>query len=92
MLKLRLNKQAVKNLQKLPSKHAKQISLRIVALRQNPDSVPSIELRGFAPFRRAKSGDYRIIYKIEGESLFVALIAKRNDDEVYKRIKRYFRK
>ncbi len=92
MLKLRLNRQVDKSLQKLPAKHARQIALRILALRQDHELIPSLELKGFAPFRRVKSGEYRIIYKVEEKSLFVVLVAKRNDDEVYKRIKRYFGK
>jgi len=92
MLKLKFSRQVNKSLQKIPAKHARQIALRIAALRQDPESIPSLELKGFAPFRRVKSGEYRIIYKVEEKSLFVAIIAKRNDDEVYKLIRRYFGK
>jgi len=49
-----------------------------------PDSE---HLTGF-PYRRASIGEYRIIYRVEEETLRIPLIHKRNDDEVYKRLKR----
>ena len=39
-------------------------------------------------FRRADTGEYRIIYRIDDECLYVAVIGKRNDDEVYRRFDR----
>lgn len=89
MLKLRFSKQSDKFLKRVPAKHAKQISLRIQQLQQNEDLLAGSELKGYAPYRRYKSGEYRIIFKIRDETLFVTLIAKRNDDDVYKRIKRF---
>ena len=57
----------------------------------DPDSLPSVELKGYAPYRRAKSGEYRIIFYVEAGTLFVPLIGKRNDDEVYQLLKRFLR-
>ena len=37
---------------------------------------------------RVDSGEYRIIYKVIGETLYVPLVGRRNDDDVYKRLKR----
>jgi mRNA interferase RelE/StbE len=88
MLAINLSKDAERFLRKIPAKHAKQIAERLTALMQNPDSVPSAELTGYPPFRRAKSGEYRIIFYTKLETLFVPLIGKRNDDEVYKLLKR----
>jgi len=45
----------------------------------------------YAPWRRVKSGEYRIIYRIDGNDLHVDIIGKRNDDEVYRLIKRFLR-
>ena len=50
-----------------------------------------VELKGYAPWRRAKSVEYRIIYKIDGDILCVALVGKHNDDEVYHLIERFLR-
>jgi mRNA interferase RelE/StbE len=37
---------------------------------------------------RTDSGEYRIIYRVEEDELHVALIGKRNDDEVYRLLRR----
>ncbi|MHC1790907.1 type II toxin-antitoxin system RelE family toxin [Solidesulfovibrio sp.] len=38
-----------------------------------------------SPYRRTDVGEYRIIYRVEGDVLLVPLIGKRNDGDVYKR-------
>jgi mRNA interferase RelE/StbE len=35
-----------------------------------------------------KSGEYRIVYYFEKDTIFVALIGKRNDDDIYKQLQR----
>ena len=47
-------------------------------------------LEGFPNFRRADIGEYRIIYYATNELVYVALVGKRNDDDVYKRFRRLF--
>ena len=88
MLKLRLSKEADRFLQKIPAKHSKQIAERILALQGDPSMLPTEDLKGYPPFRRLKSGEYRVIYFIADETLHVTLIGKRNDDEIYKQIER----
>ena len=92
MLTLKLSKQAAKFLQSIPAKHAAQISKKIVLLQQSPDSLPTKVLKGYAPWRRAKSGEYRIIYSIDNSVLHIVLVGKRNDDEVYKILAAFFNK
>ncbi len=86
MLSLDVSKDAAKFLQKMPAKHARQVAERITMLRQSPHALPTEDLKGYAPFRRLKSGEYRIVYFIEHETLFVTLIGKRNDDDIYKQL------
>ena len=52
--------------------------------------VPSEELKGYAPFRRLKSGEYRVIFFIDAATgtLHIPVIGKRNDDDIYKHIAR----
>lgn len=87
MLNLNLSRQASKFLKKLPPKQAKQIAFKIVELKTNPYPHDSISLKGY-PYRRTDIGEYRIIYDIETETLEILFIEKRNDDEVYKQLKR----
>jgi mRNA interferase RelE/StbE len=93
MLNVQLNKQAAAFLGKIPTKHARQIAERITALRSDPASVLSEDLKGFAPFRRFKSGEYRVVFFIDEstQTLHIPIIGKRNDDEIYKQIARFQR-
>ncbi len=40
------------------------------------------------PYQRIDSGEYRIVYRFDAENIYVILIGKRNDDEVYRKLKR----
>ena len=91
MLKINLSKDAKRFLKSVPAKHARQIAERLQILAQDHDGVPSVELKGYAPYRRAKSGEYRVIFYEDDGVLYVPLIGKRNDDEVYRLIARFMR-
>jgi mRNA interferase RelE/StbE len=88
MLTLVISEEAAKFLDRIPHKHAQQIVGKLDKIAENPESVPSIQLSGFPHLRRAKSGEYRMIYRISGEllELYVLKIGKRNDGEVYKNL------
>jgi mRNA interferase RelE/StbE len=83
-----LSRQAERFLRELPVKQARQIAEKLQALVADPSSLPSEQLRGYAPMRRLRAGEFRIIYVIEGEVVQVRLIGKRNDDEIYKALGR----
>lgn len=88
MLNIDFSKVAEKFSLRLPPKQKNQIGSRINALAENPYASDTRELQGFAPFRRADIGEYRIIYRISRTTLYIFLIGKRNDDEVYRKLKR----
>jgi mRNA-degrading endonuclease RelE of RelBE toxin-antitoxin system len=88
MLKLDLSKQAFAFLEKLPAKQGRQVAEKLTALCNDPAGVPSEGLKVYAPLRRVKAGEFRIVFVVEGGALRVRLIAKRNDDEVYKLLRR----
>ncbi|HEY4487306.1 MAG TPA: type II toxin-antitoxin system RelE/ParE family toxin [Candidatus Paceibacterota bacterium] len=87
MLELDLKNRASKFMRKLPPKHRRQIASKILALRDDPRPPDSEQLTGFK-YRRADIGEYRIVYRVEGASLLIPLIGKRNDDDVYKKLRR----
>jgi mRNA interferase RelE/StbE len=89
--RLVLSKQAAAFLQALPAKQARQVAEKIQALGDAPDSVSSEMLKGYAPMRRLKSGEFRIIFVVEGDVVQIRLIGKRNDDEIYKALGRALR-
>ncbi|MBI2118941.1 MAG: type II toxin-antitoxin system RelE/ParE family toxin [Elusimicrobia bacterium] len=89
MLKLNISKKASKFLKKLPPKHGKQLAVCIRALQENPRPQDYSHLKGvLSNFLRVDSGEYRIIYETAGDTLYIILIGKRNDDEVYRQMVR----
>lgn len=90
MLRIDIWPEAQDFLETLPAKRKRQVSARIFFLVENPFLPRSKILEGYAPLRRFHSGDYRIIYFVEGNILKIPLIGKRGDDEVYRRLKRLF--
>ena len=92
MRTIKLSKRADKALGTIPAKQAKQIASCIKQLAEEPQALPTVELKGYAPWRRAKSGAYRIIYTIDADHILrIALVGKRNDDEIYRLIERFLR-
>jgi mRNA interferase RelE/StbE len=86
MLNLRINKKSAKFLEKLVPKHFLQIDKKISALRHNPFPSDTAALKGYSDLFRVTAGEYRIIYEILDNTLFINAIGKRNDAEVYKRL------
>jgi mRNA interferase RelE/StbE len=75
-------------LDSIPQKHARQIVKKIDLLAQDPTQVPTVQLSGFSHLKRAKSGEYRIIFQIVEDviEIHILRVGKRNDDEVYKNL------
>lgn len=77
-------------IKRLPPKIRSQISGKVMSL--NLDAFPndSKQLKGYPGYYRVDSGEYRIIYTYNSETdvVTIILVGKRNDDEVYKRLKR----
>ena len=89
MLRIKLSRRAVKFIGGLPAKQKKQITTSILELSKNPHPHDSTQLKGLKLYRRKDVGEYRIIYFVEGDViLIVVLVGKRNDDDVYKQLKR----
>ncbi len=79
----------LKRLLKGNPKHARQIALKIQALRHDPEPPDSKAMKGDAKdYRRADAGEYRIVYRVEGDVLKLAIVAKRNDANVYRKLRR----
>jgi mRNA interferase RelE/StbE len=45
-------------------------------------------LKGYAEYRRSDIGEFRIIYRIKEDTVIIALVGKRNDNEVYNQFSR----
>ena len=87
MLKLHIPLDVAKFLGELQAKQFRQVVTKVLDLLHNPRPQDHKQLSGY-PYLRTDSGEYRIIYLVDGDSLRIILIGKRNDDEVYKILKR----
>ncbi len=86
-MQTKLSKRALIFLKRLPPKHERQVVARIVLLAENPFATDSKKISG-SPYLRVDSGEYRVIYQLVGDVLSVVLVGKRNDDEIYRRLRR----
>ena len=87
MYKLSFSKDARRFLDELDAKQFRQVVKRILALIADAQSSDSQQLVG-SSFRRIDQGEYRIIYAVEDDVVAITLIGKRNDGEVYARLRR----
>jgi len=53
----------------------------------DPKAGDSKKLEGYL-YYRVDVGEYRIVYRVEGDCLKVALAGKRNDSEIYEQLKK----
>ncbi|MGD9209614.1 MAG: type II toxin-antitoxin system RelE/ParE family toxin [Desulfobacteraceae bacterium] len=79
MYKLDSTKAAGKFLQKLPAKQFRQIVTTIFRLRENPEPHDAKQLTGYPEYLRVDIGEYRIIYRIENDTVNIFVIGERND-------------
>jgi mRNA interferase RelE/StbE len=84
-LKLLVTKHAHAFVDTLPPKQFRQVLRKVLALLENPRPHDTEQLKGY-PFLRNDVGEYRIIYDIQGDTLRLILVGKRNDGEIYKRL------
>jgi mRNA interferase RelE/StbE len=88
MYKLDLTKAVGKFLQKLPAKQFRQIVTTVFLLMKQPEPHDSKHLIGYPEYRRVDIGEYRIIYRVDDDTVKICVIGKRNDSEAYMRFKR----
>lgn len=88
MHNLDLSKQALSFIESLQLKQKKQIANKIQILLENPKPQDNKKLKGGGEYFRVDVGEYRIIYSLGKMTVFVFVIGKRNDDEVYRKFDR----
>ncbi len=87
MLKLDITHDCLKFLRLLEAQQCRQGVMTLLNPLHTPEPRDSAPLTGF-PYRRVDIGEYRIIYRVDGDMLKVPLIGKRYDDEVYRALRR----
>lgn len=86
-MKLLLSKAARDFLDTLPPKQFRQVVTTIFRLLSDPYPHDSKQLKGY-PYHRVDIGEYRAVYEVVGDEFHVLLVGKRNDDEVYRLLRR----
>lgn len=87
MLKLDLSNEAMRFIETLAGKQYKRIVGTMIGLLKEPTPHDARTLVGY-PYRRVDVGEYRIVYDVQGDTLRVLVVGKRNDDAAYKALKR----
>jgi mRNA interferase RelE/StbE len=85
--KLALSKPVVTTINELQAKQFKQVMGKILSLLNDPTPPDSQQLKGFNDCRRTDMGEFRIVYRFDETTIVVSLVGKRNDDEIYRRLK-----
>jgi len=90
MTDIRLKPSVVKFIKTLPPKHQRQVKDYLLKLTDNPQPPDTKPLKGYGPYLRGDSGEYRVIYRYDKrrDCVTVVLVGRRNNDDVYKRFKR----
>lgn len=88
MRKIDLSKRAGDFLMCLPPKQCKQNFTTILQLSKNPKPHDAKKLQGYDDLYRVDIGEYRIVYHYDADIVYIDVIGKRNDDEVYAELKR----
>ena len=83
-----LDDAAERDFDKLTTKAKGQIAKLIDTLVTDPRTGNVRELVGFKGLYRKRTGDYRVIYKIEDAVLIVLVIAVGTRKEIYEKLKR----
>lgn len=73
-----LKTSARKELEALPEKFQRQVVDTLKAIAANPIGPPVKKLKSGAGYR-ARSGDYRILYTVEGDKVTIYAIGHRKD-------------
>lgn len=79
---------AARELEALPSKIRAQVDARILALAENPTPPGMKVLQGPKGHRyhRIRSGEYRILYRVEAQRLVVLVVRVAHRREVYRNL------
>ena len=82
--KLAFTRSARKAIVDLEPKFFKQVVSKIISLTLDPAPQDSLKLSGAEGLYRVNQGEFRIVYRYDEETVNIAVVGKRNDDEVYR--------
>ena len=74
------------DLKRVPKKDLIRIKSRIKELSSNLPPSSTTKMKGYNPFHRIRSGDYRIIYEIREETIVILIVRIGHRKDVYKKL------
>jgi len=84
--KIHIAAEAEETLISLPRKIQRQISEKIDMLTQNPRPPGVEKLKGLADLYRIRSGDYRIVFRIQHKKLLVLVVRIGHRRDIYQNL------
>jgi mRNA interferase RelE/StbE len=79
---------AVKALKWIPEPDRSRIVKRIEGLAVDPIPTGAVKLRAELDLHRVRSGDYRIIYRIENDNLLILVVRIGHRKDIYRKLKK----
>ena len=77
-------KSTEKDLRKIPEGDLLEILQAVEALAGNPCPIGSTKLIGIVDVHRIRVGKYRVVYKVQGNKLVIAVIRVGHGKDVYR--------
>jgi mRNA interferase RelE/StbE len=78
-MRIELRKSAIKDLQKINDPQKSTLHTKILALKDFPDVSNIKKLTNFEPAYRLRVGDYRILFDVSEEIIFIGRILHRQE-------------
>ncbi len=75
---------ALKAMNRMPEKVRFRVDKKILSLSKNPLPRGVKKLRGSERFYRIRTGQYRVVYQIDGDQLRIIVIRIRHRKDVYR--------
>lgn len=87
MYRLDITRDAMKSIESLQTKQYRQVVTKVFSLMKDARPSDAQQLRD-SDYWRVDVGEFRIVYRNDKEFLYIHVIGKRNDGEVYKDLAR----
>ncbi len=84
MYSIEFERQAWKDLRRLPPKQMRQIQEKIDSLAENPRPHDSKKVKTIPGYLRIRSGEYRILYQVDDGEKLVIIARIRHRREAYR--------
>jgi mRNA interferase RelE/StbE len=87
-MKLQMHNNARKFLATLEAKQTKQVGMAVFELMHEPRPHDMRHLSGYPNHLRIDVGEFRVVYLIDGDTVNVKAVGRRNDGAVYRELGR----